>query len=283
MLWAMRAPPGRVWPRWLLGSMLLGLAVGAKWVAVPFIGYAGAALLIVRLNDARLQRRSIYVALNGTAARYWPELPVVPALLALGAVSLGSYVLTFAPAFHYAHEPMTLGQLVAFHARMYANQTQILPSHPYQSSWWSWPLMIRPIWYLYEPVDGAIRGVLMIGNPAIFWGGLIAVLACFYGWLRDGAPKLLGVAALWVGSYAVWIIIPKSIGFFYYYFLPSIFLCVAIAAAFDRFGKGWLRQWDEVFLVLAVFLFAYFYPVLSAQALPGPQAFQHWMWFSTWP
>jgi dolichyl-phosphate-mannose--protein O-mannosyl transferase len=168
---------------------------------------------------------------------------------------------------------------------MYANQTQILAAHPYQSSWWSWPLMIRPIWYLYEPVDGAVRGVLMIGNPAIFWGGLIALLLCLYGGLRGGASKLklLAVVALWVGSYAVWIIIPKSIGFFYYYFLPSIFLCVAIAAAFNRFGKGRLRQGDEIFLVLAVFLFAYFYPVLSAQALAGPQSFQHWMWFSTWP
>src|SRR5258706_9976914 len=122
MLWAMRAPPRRVWPRWLFGRMLLGLGVGAKWVVLPFIAYAGAALLIVRFYDARSQKQSIYAALNGTAARHWPGLPVVPALLALGVVSLGTYVLTFAPAFFYAHEPLTLGQLLPFHARMSATQ-----------------------------------------------------------------------------------------------------------------------------------------------------------------
>jgi dolichyl-phosphate-mannose-protein mannosyltransferase len=33
---------------------------------------------------------------------------------------------------------------------MYALQTQVLKQHTYQSDWWSWPLMIRPIWYFYE-------------------------------------------------------------------------------------------------------------------------------------
>jgi len=35
--------------------------------------------------------------------------------------------------------------LLPFQAAMYAQQTQVLPPHTYQSSWWSWPLMIRPI------------------------------------------------------------------------------------------------------------------------------------------
>ena len=53
MLWAMTAPPGRVWPRWMLSAMLFGLAVAAKWVAAPYLVFAALAFLIVRWRDAR--------------------------------------------------------------------------------------------------------------------------------------------------------------------------------------------------------------------------------------
>lgn len=283
LLWAMRAPPGKVWPRWVLGSALLGLAVGAKWAAAPFAGYAAVAMIAVRWRDARAQRRSVFGALNGTAQRHWPGLGVVPALLALGLVGAAAYALTFAPAFFYRHQPLSLGGLFAFQKAMYAAQTQILPPHPYQSSWWSWPLIVRPIWYLYEPADGAIRGIFMVGNPAIFWGGLVAVGLCLRAWWRDGAARLLAAALLWAGAYAMWIVIPKSIGFFYYYYLPSIFLALPLAAAWEHYGTGRRTGWDEYFVALSAGLFAYFYPIVAAVALAGPQGFRHWIWFGSWP
>ena len=167
---------------------------------------------------------------------------------------------------------------------MYAEQTQILPHHPYQSSWWTWPFDVRPIWYLYERADGAQRGVLLVGNPAIFWGGLVAVAACLYGWWRSRSPTLLAAAGLWIGSYLIWAIIPKSLGFFYYYYLPSVLLCVPLAVALDYFRRGPKgdRPWDEWTLVLALGLFVLFYPVLSAAPLSGPGAFRFWTWFPTW-
>lgn len=283
LLWAMRSPPGKTWPRWLLGSLLLGLGVACKWVAAPYVAYAGIAFVVIRLRDARLRGRSVYAALNPGNQLYWPGMPAIHALLALGAVSIAAYCLTFLPAFFYAVDPLTLNGLARFQMRMYEAQTQILPHHTYESGWRTWPLMVRPIWYLYEPVDGAVRGVLMIGNPAIFWGGLIAIAACLYAWVREGSARLLAVVLLWAGSYAMWIVIPKSIGFFYYYYLPSIFLALPLAAAFDRFGKGRYRNLDYGFLALTFCLFVYFYPIISSVALNDPQDFRYWMWFSTWP
>jgi dolichyl-phosphate-mannose--protein O-mannosyl transferase len=193
-----------------------------------------------------------------------------------------AYLLTFAPAFFYASEPLTLARLLPFQATMYAQQTQVLPSHTYQSAWWTWALDLRPIWYFYEPSGGAQRGVLMLGNPAVLWGGLVAVAVCLWGWARHRDVRLGAIAALWVGAYGVWAIIPKSLGFFYYYYLPSIWLPIVIAAAFHRFGQGRLRGWDEAFLLFAGIVFAWFYPILSASALSGPQGFQRWMWFASW-
>lgn len=267
LAWAMRGTGGQVWRRWVLGSVLLGLAVGVKWTAAPYVAYAAIAFLLLR---------------RGHPNR-WPGLQPLPALAILGGVGIATYFATFAPAFFYTTDPLTLAMIVPFQIEMLARQTQVLPPHTYQSNWWTWPLMIRPIWYLYEPVDGAQRGVLMLGNPAVMWGGLVAVALCLWGAVRERSVALGVAAGLWIGSYAMWAIIPKSLGFFYYYYLSSIWLCVAIAVAFDHFGHGKQRYWDEAFLVLAAGLFVYFYPILSAAALPGPRAFLKWMWFSTWP
>jgi dolichyl-phosphate-mannose--protein O-mannosyl transferase len=283
MLWAMTAPAGRVWPRWIAAGVLFGLAIAAKWLAIPYLAFAGLAFLIVRWRDTRAAKRPLSAIFSGKDQPHWPGLPAIPALAVLGLVAVATYFLTFLPAFFYHDDPMTLAKLLPFQGEMYAQQTQVLPHHTYQSSWWTWPLMIRPIWYLYETADGAMRGILMLGNPAILWGGLVAVAACLWGGWRERDGRLLFAGGLWIASYLPWIIIPKSLGFFYYYYLPSIFLAVALAAAGDRYARGKLKYWDEGFLVMTFGLAVYFYPILSAAPLANERAFEHWMWFSTWP
>lgn len=265
LIWAMRARPERLLRRLVLAGVLFGLAVGAKWAAIPFVAFAVLGIMFVPADDApALHRRR------------------VTAVLLFGGVSLIAYFLTFAPAFFYTNNPLTLATMLPFQLVMYTQQTQPLPPHTYQSSWWTWPLNLRPIWYLYEPVDGAVRGILLVGNPAIMWGGLVAVAACLYAAIRQQARVAGVMAGLWIGAYLPWIIIPKKVGFFYYYYLPSIFLCLVLAAAFDHFGKNRLRDADLFFTALSAILFAYFYPIISAAALPSNQAFLNWMWFDSW-
>lgn len=265
LLWAMRGTPAQVRGRWTLGAVLLGLATACKWTAAPYVAFAAIAFLLLR---------------RGRSDR-WPGLGPVSALALLGGVSVAAYFLTFAPAFFYAQEPLTLATLLPFQWTMYLQQTQVLPAHTYQSAWYTWPFDWRPIWYLYEPVDDAQRGVLLIGNPAVMWGGLVAVFACAGAWLRTRAVRPGAAAGLWIASIAIWPLIPKSLGFFYYYYLPSIWLAVVLAIALDHWRKR-LRHWDEVALVVAIGLFLHFYPILSAAALSGPAAFTRWMWLRSW-
>lgn len=266
LLWAMRAPADRVKERWVFGAALLGLAVGTKWAAIPYVAAAGLAFLAAKLRA----REAL-----------WPSMGWLTGLAILGLVSLATYFATFTPAFFYERDWMTLARLIPHQFVMLEQQRQVLPPHPYQSDWWSWGLMIRPIWYLYENVDGAQRGILLVGNPAIMWGGLLAALALLVEGIRRRSATLLTPAALWAFSWLIWAAIPKSLGFFYYYYLSSIFLGLVLAVAFQALQGR--RHLDIVFAALAAGLFAYFYPIIAATALEGPQSFQHWMWFSTWP
>ncbi|MEH3047410.1 glycosyltransferase family 39 protein [Sphingomonas adhaesiva] len=253
------------WTRWTAGAVLLGLATACKWAAAPYVAAAGVAFLVLR---------------RGRADR-WPGMHPVLALALLGGVSVAVYFLTFLPAFFYAHDALTLRGLLPFQYEMYQRQTQGLPPHTYQSNWWTWPLLIRPIWYLYEPADGAQRGILLIGNPAVMWGGLVAVAACFAGWVKTGAARLLAPAMLWTFAVGIFAVIPKSLGFYYYYYPASVFVAIAAAVALDEW-RGDIRRWVEAYLLLAVALALYFLPVLSAQALAHAGAFSRWTWFASW-
>ncbi|KQM67393.1 dolichyl-phosphate-mannose-protein mannosyltransferase [Sphingomonas sp. Leaf17] len=265
LLWSARAGGrGEAWRRWLGGAVLLGLAVGVKWTAVPYVAFAGVAFVVIR------RRHPTSFGTIGWFA----------ALASLGVGSVATYFATFLPAFFYHDSPMTPARLIPFQREMWGYQTQVLPAHTYQSSWWTWPLDLRPIWYLYEPVDGAVRGVLMIGNPVVMWGGLVAVGVCLWMLIRRRDAMAGAAAGLWAGSLLIWAIIPKSLGFFYYYYLSSIWLCIVLAIAFAR--QRPVRHWDESCLALATIVFVYFHPILSAAELPAPDAFRRWMWLGSW-
>ncbi len=254
-LWAARAPAGARGWRIALAGVLLGAGVAVKWAAAPYVALACLALVV--------------------AERRRPATGLASAVL-VGVVAIAVYFATFVPTFFYAHDPVHPATLLTLQQRMFEAQTQILQAHPYQSDWWSWPLMLRPIWYFYAADAGVQRGVLLIGNPAIMWGGLVAVLACL--WAR-GRHAVVG--GLWLFSLLIWAAIPKSLGFYYYYHLSGVFAALACAAGLSLLPPR-LRWVEAAFAALAVALFLYFYPIISGGALSDPQDFNRWTWFGSW-
>ncbi|MBC9034930.1 phospholipid carrier-dependent glycosyltransferase [Sphingomonas sp. JC676] len=282
MLWAMHGTPKQVRWRWIGASVLLGMATAVKWAAVPYVALAALAFVAIRIWDARKAKKSLDHAFWIKDQPHWPGLATIPGLAILGVVSIATYFVTFAPAFFYANLPLTLPGLFELQRGMYEQQTQVLKHHTYQSDWWSWPLMIRPIWFFYEWDMGAQRGVLLIGNPVIMWSGLIGVIACLAAWFRSKAIRPLAMALLWIASVAIYAVIPKSLGFYYYYHLSGIFICLVLAVAFDHFDRGRNKGWEEWFTALSLIAFGYFYPILAAAPLHDPQSFNYWMWFNSW-
>lgn len=246
--------------RWLVAAgVALGLAIGSKWSALPYLAPVGLAVLWTRRSD-------------------W-----LRAGLTFGGAVLIAYLVSFVPAVFLASDPIKLDQIIPYQLRMFELQTRPLAEHTYQSTPWQWPLITRPIWYLYEAVQGVQRGVLLIGNPAIMWGGLVALAACLWDGWKDRQRPLLLLAGLYVFAFGILILIPKKIGFYYYYYLPGLVLPLLIAGTFHHVYRVKERWLPAAFLLLSFALFVYFYPILSAAPLDGPEAFQRWMWLSTWP
>jgi dolichyl-phosphate-mannose--protein O-mannosyl transferase len=152
---------------------------------------------------------------------------------------------------------------VRIHRLMLASNYGLTAPHPYASAWWSWPLMLRPVYY-WSHADAVLY---FVGNPAFWWGttlGLLLVLA--NGVLlrvtdlrlaggRSPWPRLLWVPLL---GYLIALMplmrVPRAL-FLYHYLTALLFaLCVVILwldhVGWTRAG-GWRSQRTSYFAAIA--------------------------------
>lgn len=272
---AMREPERGRW-RLALAGIALGLAMGTKWNAVPLAMLPGLGFLFLRL---RAGRRHLLLSRRGAPV---PGVSLAEAAVWLGLVPLAVYALTFAPALYFAEGAVKPRDFVTLHTQIMAMQESVLRPHPYQSRWPEWVTNWRAIWYLYEPVDGAQRGILLVGNPLTMLLGLPALLWCVWqGAVRRRAAHG-GVAVIYAVSLGLWLVADKPVQFYYHYILPSMALLAALALALAELeAKGW-RKTVRAVLVVSVLLFAFYYPILAALPLPGPRSFVIWTWLNSW-
>lgn len=277
---AMREPEhGRV--HLIIAGIALGLALASKWNAAPLVALPGLFFLVAR---ARAGRRRLLLSERGGPV---PGISLLEAAVWLGALPLAVYTLTYIPAWFFAEGGIgTRGgpaNFVALHVEAVRLQESVVKKHPYMSTWPQWVTNTRSIWYLYEPVDGAQRGIVLIGNPLTMLLALPALLWALVETIRKRTPATGAVVVLYALTLGFWIVTAKPIQFLYHYFLPSMVLMAALALALDAiWARGW--RWLALLpLVASVGLFVYFYPILSAAPLAGgKQAFTEWMWLSSW-
>ena len=267
--------------RLALTGIAIGCALGAKWNAIPLAMVPGLTFFIAR---ALAGRRRLLLSRRGAPV---PGVTLVEAFVWLGIVPLLVYAATFLPGYWLAENlhpsPLADKGLIGFHRDIFALQSQLMTPHRYMSTWPQWVLNLRGIWYLYEPIDGAQRGVLLIGNPLTMWLGLPALVWCLGRgvWVRDWAR--LGAVIGYGVSLGFWIVAPKPVQFYYHYFVPSFFLLAALAlmcSDLRRLPRGQWLAWGIPAASAAVF--AWFFPIIAALPLARADSYVTWMLLSGW-
>jgi dolichyl-phosphate-mannose--protein O-mannosyl transferase len=272
--WWWRASLGHPWR--LLAGVALGAAAGTKWsgayVALAIIG------VVVAWEIAEQRRREPGSGWRATILGA-VRREAGPTFVLLGIVPLIVYI-----AGYTGRMP---GELLALpwdrasvwrgiweHQRaMLDFHTTLAGDHPYQSPQWSWPLLRRPVAYWFAEDGGSYREILALGNPALWWPGLVALGGLAFTWwkagwaLRRPEPVILSAA---VSTFAPWLILSGDRGqTFLWYFLPTVpFLCLGLACFA---AWGWERVAGRVavvgYAVLIVATFAFYVPVLTALPL----------------
>ncbi|MFB4313086.1 dolichyl-phosphate-mannose--protein mannosyltransferase [Actinomadura sp. 21ATH] len=310
---------------WRFGAgICLGLAVATKWTGLFYVAAFG--IMVVFWDFGARRAAGVRRPLAGAVL-----LDALPAFGQLVLIGAGTYLATwwgwiFRPggwgrgevaSFAPLRPIEALPDLWRYHAEMLNFHTGLDSEHPYQSWPWDWPILRRPVAFFYTEPDGRLCGaercsreILGIGTPALWWGGLIALVMTAVLWLvlrdwRAGAI-VLGFLAGWLSWF------PSAFSdrtMFLFYATPMLpFMVLAIvlvlgyligpargasvpraaldgtlmkepAAVAPRRVAGAAAAGAFVLVVLANF--AYFYPILAAKVMP----YDDWharIWFGSW-
>jgi dolichyl-phosphate-mannose--protein O-mannosyl transferase len=294
----------RPW-RWA-AALTLGLACSVKWSALWFVAF----FLLLSLMWDISARRVVGVR--------WPwratlVRDAVPAGLSVLAIVLAVYVASWTGWFltddGYARQwaaghapsviPEALRSLWHYHAEAWRFHVGLSSPHPYGSNPLSWPFQARPTSFFYESikdgsqgctVDNCSTAVTALGNPIIWWFGILAVIHQAWRWIgrrdwRSGAV-LVAIAAGWVP----WLLYLDRTIFTFYTVVISPFLVMAVAMTLGAIigpvlAPGRRRRDGVVAATVLVLLMVtagwWFYPVWSAEVIPY-EAWRLRMWFSSW-
>lgn len=229
-------------------AVALGLAASSKWSTAW-------ALPIFALSYFSLKKKF--------SPSYFWFLLIPPTI----------YLASYFPMFLTGHG---LDTFIGVQKQMWWYHSNLEAEHAYTSAWWSWPILVRPIWlYTSGQVTGKIANIYAMGNPVIFWFGLAAVgLALISGITKR--DKNLGLTLF---SYFVffvpWAVSPRIM--FFYHYLPSLpFLAIILATQIRKFPKLIIP-----FFLLALVTFIYFYPHLTGISV-FTKLDESFYWFPSW-
>lgn len=269
-------------------GLMLGLATACKWFGViPWVTcmtLVGFVYFLkhqgVSFSDASEQDWYSPKLFSGMRKRDW--------ILSFGLIPLTVYFMTYIPYYFVDGNNLGFWDLFTMQTKAYSGQLRVVNTHPYMSQWWDWPTLHRPIWYAYN-TEGAnkewVRGVLLLGNPLIMWTGLLAILVCALQWLFTRSKSAFMILAFYGAFFVCWMVIPRKISFYYYYYPAGMVLSFAIASTFDwlesRFSKEFIPWVRWAYLGSSLGLFIYFFPILAGLKIPAA-SFTNWMWFRSW-
>lgn len=301
------------WRPWVLAAGLsFGLASGVKWSGFYFLAAFGLYLIVV---DA-LARRRLGLELWTSAAvlKQGPTtfLLFVPPALGVYLASWTNWFVTDNGYYrHWAEQasnawtgafawvPPVWQSFLHYQQSIYTFHVGLTQPHPYSANPLGWLAMTRPtsMWYaspgageegcVAEPCSQAITS---IANPVIWWAAVAALLYLVYRLARYREWRvgliLMGVVA----GYLPWLLYTERTVFQFYtiVFLPYLLLGLAFVIGLvlgSAEDETWRRSrgiaLTAVFLVSAVLLSMFWYPLWSATTVP----YWFWMlhsWLPTW-
>jgi dolichyl-phosphate-mannose--protein O-mannosyl transferase len=248
---------------WLyLAGLAAGFAVSTKWTAVMSLVVIPVMLVLL----GRWRR----IQISGADLRHMAA--------AFVAIPVAVYMLTYIPYFMLGHGA---GDFVKHQISMLRFHATLTQGHPYQSRWWSWPLLLRPIWYEYRQVaPGLHQGILAVGNPIIWYAGLIAFVIVAVRAVRTrSVPEVFLVAGL-VTSYVQYAFISRVL--FLYHFLPALpFVIMALAVGLDRVRDRRGSRLVVAYLLLAAGWLVVYYPFLAGVPMDY-RWYMRLVWFRSW-
>lgn len=282
-----------------LSGMFMGLGIASKWTGI----YAGMGLAVIffvtifkryfeykKVTGNRNSSKEDFNAVAGfkkytIVTILWciPFFIIIPAII---------YGLSYIP-FVRAFPDGGIKTIIDNQINMLSYHAFIKDTHPYSSLWWQWPIMTKPIWYYSETISDTVKaGISSFGNPAVWWGGIIAFFATVYFSIINKDKKGYFLIIAYLAQYLPWVGVSRVL-FIYHYFtcVPFVILMVCYVLYYisklyplkEKSIKNFrINTYIYLYISLAVILFIMFYPVLSGTPVSTDYVSDYLRWFNSW-
>ena len=296
-----------------LSGLFMGLAIASKWIGL--YSAVGLALLFFVAVYRQYRVSNVACGLDAERAglddgqkarvRAAQDFTLKRILITCGfcviffvLVPCVIYYLCYIP-YLSPTGPVTLKRVIDAQIGMlnYHSTPGLGMDHPFQSPWWQWPFILKPMWFAqdqYEPA-GYASTIMCMGNPWVFYIGAVAMLgalaACVAKYLNlrsgvslrqgDGDLTLPVLAVGFLAQYLPWVLVPRSM-YIYHYFASVPFIIMATAWWLDRLPHSRPRLRTGVmalYLVGALMFFVMFFPYASGW-LTSTEWLDAMKWFS---
>lgn len=283
-------------------GILLGLALASKWSAIYALGILAFWFMAFKMISIKELLKKHEKRLMVFKSFLWTVTKITAVFVAIPVIV---YLVSYKGFFTSGH---TWDKFVELQKQMWWYHTGLKATHSFSSPWWSWPLLLRPVWYWVEYKPGTLANIYAFGNPFIWWTGVAALVYVtgdmllkmarsflillsqklkFAARLKNiGGPGFIfnketfSVLFVLSGYYIFilpWAMSPRIM--FLYHYLPSLaFLILLMGYVLSKVRN---KAVVVAYLILATITFAYFFP--RNTGLPvSVEKDQSYIWLKSW-
>ncbi|MBR0975400.1 MULTISPECIES: phospholipid carrier-dependent glycosyltransferase [Bradyrhizobium] len=260
-----------------LAGSLFGCAAACKWSGLFPLGICIVIVAAIRLLQG--WRTSFADARPGDWYRpdLWPDFRAPHVVLCFAVLPAMTYLAAFVPLYG-----VSLPDLIEAQRRIFAdNTTTAIAGHTYMSAWPSWPLLARPVWFLFDKIaEDNVSAIVLLGNPLVLWAALPALVLVLRDFVVTRRWDAFLIAAFYFGSWLAWALLPRALSFIYYYLPAATLASLALVYVLRRDGLPRWLLW--VYVGIAAIGFAVMLPISAAFIGTSMQMFNRLMLFQSW-
>ena len=259
----------------VLTGVFCGAAISVKWSGIYALEFLTASSFLL------IFYREAYSEIKKKGSFYFQLLKIIPKIfLVFVIIPFAVYLASYIPFFLYGN---SFNDFISLQNNMYGYHKGLTATHPYQSSWWKWPLLLRSVYLYLGSGEKESAHIYAIGNPFIWWSGCLFLILSVVQVIRKELPALAFVTLSVFAYWLPWALSPRKLVFLYH-FLPSLPFVILIIAYFldllwtkSYYGRAFVL----VYLAIALGMFIYFYPILAAIPVPNDSV-ESFFWLKSW-
>ena len=259
----------------LLTGAFCGASMSIKWSGVYIAEFlAGVSFFLIYYFE-------VYSSDSEGSSYVRALLKIFPRMiLAFVIIPIVIYVATYIPFFYFGN---FIGDFIGLQGQMFGYHGGVTETHPYQSQWWMWPLLLKTVYMHFENFGEQHAHIYALGNPFIWWTGCLFFIAGVVQVIRKESPALIFVVISVLAYWLPWALSPRKVTFLYH-FLPALLFILLISAYFldsiwnkSKYGKLIV----VMYIMIAIGIFIYFYPIVSGAPI-SPGSIDGYYWIQSW-